>query len=145
MSYISVNGVSSAYSGSEILSNSNGSTVPAIAVVSATTYTALSWTIDELNGSNGQGLYCFGYKFSFDGDATTAFDKVVVSILANAVAIYTTEVLVATTLPDTAVHSFYIPFINSFDSADIVTITITPTFAGTAPILTSSTNIYKIV
>lgn len=147
MSYISVSGVSSAYSSQDIANISNGSTIPAIAIVSTTTYTALSWTLDTTSGSNGKGTYAYVYKFAVDGDNTTAFQEVVVQFLINGIPTYTNEVLVGATLPDAVAHNFTIPFIYTHDLAitDVVTITLTATFAGTAPTIpTSNTNIYKI-
>jgi len=148
MSYISVNGVGSSYSCGDIASSTSGSTVPVIAVVSGTTYTALSWTLDATSNSNGKGMYAYVYKFAIDGDATTVVSQVSIQFLVNGGAVYTTEVLVGTTLPNTNPHNFTItfPFLHDLAITDIVTITITPTIsAGTLPTIpTSNTNIYKI-
>ena len=148
MSYISVSGVSSAYSSQDTFGSSQGSTIPVGAVVSGTTYTALNWTLGSDGGSNGRGTYAYMYKFAVEGDATTAFDEVIVNFVVNGTIAYSTEVLVATLLPDANPHNFTIPFIFLHDLAitDIVTITLTATIsAGTLPTIpVSSTNIYKI-
>jgi hypothetical protein len=147
MSYISVSGVSSVYSSQDIPSQSVGSTIPAGAIVSTTTYTALSWTLGSDGGSNGRGTYSYVYKFAVDGDNTTAFQEVIVNYLVNGNLVYSNEVLVGATLPDAVPHNFTIPFIYTHDTAitDLITITLTATFAGTAPVITTSnTNIYKI-
>jgi len=148
MSYISASGVSSYYSSQDIPSISTGSTIPVGAIVSGTTYTALSWTLGLNGGSNGRGTYAYVYKFAVDGDNTTSVSQVSIQFLVNGGAIYTTEVLVATILPNANPHNFTIPFIFNHDLAitDIVTITLTATItAGTLPtITTSNTNIYKI-
>jgi hypothetical protein len=147
MSYISVNGVGSAYSSSAKADITTGSTVPAGAIVSGTTYTALSWTVGSDGGSNGLGTYAYVYKIAVDGDNTTAFQEVIVNFLINGGLFYSNEILVGATLPDAVPHSFSIPFIytHNLTIADVITITVTATFAGTAPVITSSsTNIYKI-
>jgi hypothetical protein len=148
MSYISVNGVGSSYSCADIPSSTSGSTIPVGAVVSGTTYTALSWSLDATNNSNGKGMYAYVYKFAIEGDATTEITQVSIQFLVNGGAVYTTEVLVATILPDANPHNFTIafPFLHDLAITDIVTITLTATIsAGTLPsIPTSNTNIYKI-
>jgi hypothetical protein len=147
MSYISVNGLGSAISNTDLANITDGSTLPAIAVVSGTTYTALEWTLNSTNLTNGKGLYCFNVKIGIDGDATTAFEEVIVNYSVNGTLVYSTELLVGATLPDAVPHNFLVPFIFAHDTAgaDIIDIEITPTFAGTAPVITSNTNIYRIV
>lgn len=148
MSYISVSGLGSAYSGNIRPNVVTGSTIPVGAIVSGTTYTALSWTLNSNGGSNGRGTYSYVYKFAIDGDNTTDIDEVVVQFLVNGGAVYTSEFLVGTTLPNANPHNFTIPFIYAHDLAiaDVVTITIRAVIsAGTLPsIPVSSTNIYKI-
>jgi hypothetical protein len=148
MSYISVSGVSSYFSSQDTPNAVNGSNIPVGAVVSGTTYTALSWTLGSDGGSNGRGTYAYVYKFALDGDNTTAFQEVIVNFVVNGGVVYSNEVLVGATLPDANPHSFTIPFIFNHDLAitDIITITITPTIsAGTLPTIpVSNTNIYKI-
>jgi len=147
MSYISVNGQGSALSNTDLANISTGSTLPVGAVVSTTTYTALEWTLNNTNLTNGKGLYCFNVKISIDGDNTTAFQEVIVNYKVNTTLVYSTELLVGATLPDALAHNFIVPFIYAHDVAitDVVEIEITPTFAGTAPVITSNTNIYRIV
>jgi hypothetical protein len=147
MSYISVNGVGSAISSTDLADVSTGETLPAGVVTSGTTYKLLVWTLNSTNFTNGKGLYCFAVKIAVDGDATTAFDQIVVSYSVNGGLIYSTEILVGATLPDAVPHDFYIPFIFSHDTTgvDLVEIELTATFAGTAPVISSNTNIYKIV
>jgi hypothetical protein len=147
MSYISVNGVGSAISSTDLADISDGETLPGGAITSGTTYKLLEWTLNSGSLTNGKGLYCFAVKLAVDGDATTAFQEVIVNYIVNNTQIYSTEILVGATLPDAVAHSFYIPFIYSHDGTltDVVEIELTATFAGTAPTVISNTNIYKIV
>ena len=147
MSYISVNGLGSAISNTDLANRTDGETLPVGAVASGITYTALEWELNNTNLTNGKGLYCFNVKISIDGDNTTAFQEVIVSYSVNGTLVYSTELLVGATLPDGNAHNFLVPFIYAHDVAitDVVEIEITPTFAGTAPVITSNTNIYRIV
>jgi len=149
MSYSSVyttknsKNIISADVGDEILQTSfnSGGNLP---IAPATLVSGTQYTFCSTPFPFGVGTYAININFDLTGDNTTAFDyiKTINYIGAIGGSIYSDNTLfVGTTLPDaTQISTSYniIYQLSSTTANKSLSIAFTPTFAGTAPIITSA-------
>ena len=119
-------------------SASGGGNLPAIALVSGTQY-----TFCDTPFPSGAGTYLIEINFDITGDNTTAFSYIKTGWRIGGIAggvLLDTDFLVGITLPDaTAISTSYsAPYgVSASTAINTIAITFTPTFGGTAPIITS--------
>lgn len=126
--------------GADILkqSSSNGGNLPIApaTLVSGNTYTFCSLPFPLGTG----GIYAIEMNFDITGDNTTAFSYIKTALLVGGGGVRDNDFFVKTTLPDaTAISTSYTTLYQTgYNQANaILSITFTPTFAGTAPTITS--------
>lgn len=121
-------------------SASNGGNLP---IAPATLVSGTQYTFCNAVFPFGAGTYLIEMNFDITGDATTAFSYIKAEWKIGGIAggvLLDNDFFVGTTLPDaTAIStSFSAPYgVSATTAVNTITILFTPTFAGTAPLITS--------